>query len=149
MYYQSDGKIEDMKAEDIAYFSKEFILEFASTKIDHIWDKLPIALRMGNDIMGYRRCLKHYNYVSSDYDIFDGPYPHIKNCNARLTGSIVLARANFKRTSSLMMPNLIGYGPFNAPPPRRLQSFFSRQAQKLFTNRILFKTIKEDTCDNI
>ncbi|KAK0165640.1 hypothetical protein PV328_004142 [Microctonus aethiopoides] len=42
MYYQLDGRIEDMKAEDIAYFSNEFFLEFAPTKIDHIWEKLPI-----------------------------------------------------------------------------------------------------------
>ncbi|KAK0073968.1 hypothetical protein PV325_008951 [Microctonus aethiopoides] len=81
IYYQLDGRIEDMKAEDIAYFSKEFILKFASNEIDHIWEKLSNTLILDHDIIGYRRCLKHYNYVASDYDIFDGPYPLIKNCH--------------------------------------------------------------------
>ncbi|KAK0079206.1 hypothetical protein PV325_001597 [Microctonus aethiopoides] len=36
LYYQLEERIEDMKPQDIAYFTKEFILKFAPMKIDRI-----------------------------------------------------------------------------------------------------------------
>ncbi|KAK0076799.1 hypothetical protein PV326_010533 [Microctonus aethiopoides] len=36
LYYQLEERIEDMKPQDIAYLTKDFILKFAPTKIDRI-----------------------------------------------------------------------------------------------------------------
>ncbi|KAK0169467.1 hypothetical protein PV328_012007 [Microctonus aethiopoides] len=81
LYYQLEERIEDMRPQDIAYFTKEFILKFASTKIDKIWNKLPENLQKDEDIIAHRRCHKHYNPIAIDYDEFEGIIPLMKDCS--------------------------------------------------------------------
>ncbi|KAK0156830.1 hypothetical protein PV328_012244 [Microctonus aethiopoides] len=82
LYYHLEERIEDMRPQDIAYFTKEFILKFASTKIDRIWNKLPENLQKDEDIIAHRRCHKHYNPIAIDYDEFERIIiPLMKDCS--------------------------------------------------------------------
>ncbi|KAK0157216.1 hypothetical protein PV328_011736, partial [Microctonus aethiopoides] len=81
LYYQLEERIEDMKPQDIAYLTKDFILKFAPTKIDRIWNKLPEELQKDKDMIAHRRCRKHYNSIAIDYDEFDGMIPLMKDCS--------------------------------------------------------------------
>ncbi|KAK0077151.1 hypothetical protein PV326_010245 [Microctonus aethiopoides] len=81
LYYQLEERIEDMKPQDIAYLTKDFILKFAPTKIDRIWNKLPEELQKDKDMIAHRRCRKHYNPIAIDYDEFDGMIPLMKDCS--------------------------------------------------------------------
>ncbi|KAK0071613.1 hypothetical protein PV326_001044, partial [Microctonus aethiopoides] len=81
LYYQLEERIEDMRPQDIAYFTKEFILKFASTKIDRIWNKLPENLQKNEDIIAHRRCHEHYNPIAIDYDEFEGIIPLMIDCS--------------------------------------------------------------------
>ncbi|KAK0074936.1 hypothetical protein PV326_012048 [Microctonus aethiopoides] len=60
---------------------EEFILKFASTKIDRIWNKLPENLQKDEDIIAHRRCHEHYNPIAIDYDEFEGIIPLMKDCS--------------------------------------------------------------------
>ncbi|KAK0086323.1 hypothetical protein PV326_005593 [Microctonus aethiopoides] len=81
MYYQLEERIEDMKPQDIAYLTKDFILKFAPTKINRIWNKLSEELQKDKDMISHRRCREHYNPIVIDYDEFDGMIPLIKDCS--------------------------------------------------------------------
>lgn len=81
VYCDLKGNITEMLAEDIAYLRKDFLLQFASYKIEEIWNKLPEIMKEDEEIKKCRRCREHYNIVAQDYDFFDGPIPMIKNCS--------------------------------------------------------------------
>ncbi|KAK0169329.1 hypothetical protein PV327_011645, partial [Microctonus hyperodae] len=81
LYYQLKERIKDMKPQDIVYFTKEFILKFAPTKIDRIWNKLPEKLQKDEDIIACRRCHKHYNPMAIDYDEIEDIIPFMKDCS--------------------------------------------------------------------
>ncbi|KAK0165646.1 hypothetical protein PV328_004148 [Microctonus aethiopoides] len=81
LYYQLEERIEDMKPQDIAYLRKDFILKFAPTKIDRIWNELPEELQSDKEMIAHRRCRKNYNPIAIDYDEFDRMIPLIKDCS--------------------------------------------------------------------
>ncbi|KAK0169637.1 hypothetical protein PV328_011776 [Microctonus aethiopoides] len=84
-----------MRPQDIAYFTKEFILKFTSTKIDRIRNKLPENLQKDEDIIAHRRCHEHYNPIAIDYDEFEGIIPLMKDCSMfamMLCPNLVLTR---------------------------------------------------------
>lgn len=70
LYDQLEERIKDMKPQDSAYFSKDFILEFTQMKIDRIWNELQEKSQKNEDIIAYRRCREHYNLITIDYDEF-------------------------------------------------------------------------------
>ncbi|KAK0157291.1 hypothetical protein PV328_011049 [Microctonus aethiopoides] len=94
LYYQLEERIEDMRPQDIAYFTKEFILKFASTKIDRIWNKLPENLQKNEDIIAHRRCHEHYNPIAIDYDEFEGIIPLMIDCSMYMISRMLAKRCS-------------------------------------------------------
>ncbi|KAK0075467.1 hypothetical protein PV325_006842 [Microctonus aethiopoides] len=80
LYYQLEEIIEDMKPQDIAYLTKDFILKFAPFKIDIIWNKLPEKLQNDEDIIAHRGCHEHYNPIVIDYTEFGRMITLMKDC---------------------------------------------------------------------
>ena len=75
--YLQLGSLKQMKAEDIAFLTKDFILIYGSNIIDEVWEKLSENMKADQDIADCRRCQEHYKSCG---DEFDGPIPMIKNC---------------------------------------------------------------------
>jgi hypothetical protein len=77
MYIQVGG-LKQMKAEDIAFLTKDFILIYGSSIIDEVWDKLSEAMKKDEDIAACRRCRLHYNSAEINAD---DPIPMIRDCS--------------------------------------------------------------------
>lgn len=72
------GGLKRMKAEDIAYLTKDFILIYGSSIIDEVWDKLSEAMKKDADIANCRRCKIHYGSQSGE---FNESTPMIGDCS--------------------------------------------------------------------
>lgn len=64
----------------IKHLPKYFILNYHED-VDDIFDKLPHQLKVDEDVIGCKRCDRHYHcFESADSDCWDGKNPKIKDC---------------------------------------------------------------------